>query len=368
MEKNMIIFISMFVVLALFYLLNLLNQQNHYLKNKNKPHKFMAFLVFAYIVFWAGMRKHYVDTGAYIFSFNNASWSDLSNLDFSFNSGWGFNILEVLFRKCISSNSQIWLMFLAAVSGALVAITFYKYSENYFYSVFLFLATTDFVWMMNGIRQFLVVAILFAATPLIEKNKWFKYFFLVLFCSAIHGTALIMIPIYFFVKCKPWKPQVIVLFGCILFVLFFTSSFTNLLENILKETKYDNISEQFSQDDGVNPLRTLLFCITTFLSYVARKRLPQNDLKINIFTNMSLITSGFYLIAMPTSGILFGRLPIYTQLYQYLLLPYVINNFFDRKTKIIIYLISIVLFLLYFNFAAESMDLYYSSELTGVIF
>ena len=355
----------MFVVLAVFFTLHSITRPKHDLLAQNKPDKIIAFIIFAYIVFLAGMRNGMADTAAYIRSFNNISWNDFSTLDFSFNSGWGFNILAIFFKRFISSNVQVWLMFIAVISGLCVGVTFYKYSHNYFYSVFIFLATTDFTWLVNGIRQFLVVAILFAATGLIEKNKWFKYTLLVLFCSTIHGTALLMLPVYFFVRAKPWKPRVVLLLSVVLLILFFTPSFTALLENIFKETKYENLGEEFLLDDGANPLRVLLFCVTTFLAFVARKSLPQDDIKINIFVNMSLVTSGLYMISMVTSGILIGRLPIYTQFYQYLLLPYILDSFFDRKSRIIIYIISILLFLLYFKVASNGF--YYTSNLTGFI-
>ena len=78
---------------------------------------------------------------------------------------------------------------------------------------------------------------------------------------------------------------------------------------------------------------------------------------------MSVLTSCLYLIAMATSGILLGRLPIYTQLYQYMLLPYVIDKLFENKTKDLVYVVSIFLFLLYFIIA--SAGFYYISDLTG---
>ena len=355
----------MFAVLALFYILHDISQRKNVSKNCTKPDKYIAFIIFAYIIFWVGMRNRFVDTAAYIRSFNGADWSDISKLDFSFNSGWGFRLLEIVFKEYISADKQVWLMFLAIVSGACVGITFYKYSKNYFYSVFLFLATTNFAWMMNGIRQFLAVTILFAGTPLIEKNKWFKYIILTLICSSIHGTALMMILIFFFVRSKPWKSNTLLLFTGVLFVLFFTSSFTNLLESAFEETKYENIGEQFLGDDGVNPIRVLVYSVTTILAFMARKILPQDDVKINIFVNMSLVTTGLYLIAMVTSGILLGRLPIYTQLYQYILLPYVIDKLFADRTKILIYIASIILFLLYFKIASSGF--YYSSDMTGFI-
>jgi Na+/H+ antiporter NhaC len=174
-----------------------------------------------------------------------------------------------------------------------------------------------------------------------------------------------MLPVFFFVRSKPWTSRTMLLFVGVLFVLFFTSSFTSILEDVFAETKYENIGDKFLTDDGVNPIRVLVFSITTILAFFARNRIPKDDILINIFVNMSLVTSGLYLIAMATSGILLGRLPMYTQLYQYMLLPYVIDNLFEKKTKVLVYAASIVFFLLYFKIASASI--YYSSDLTGFI-
>ena len=361
----------MFIVLAFFYIIHHSNRQTRNLTDDNKPNKSIAFVVFAYIIFWAGMRNSFIDTFAYKQTFEWISWEHLSTLDFSFNSGWGFDFLTIIFKHLISKDSQHWLMFVAIVSGLCIGITFYKYSHNYFYSVFLFLATTNFTWLMNGIRQFLAVAIIFAATPLIKENKWFKFLLIVLLASTFHGTALLMLPVFFFVRSKPWTSRTMLLFAGVLFVLFFTSSFTNILEEIFAETQYENIGDKILNDDGVNPIRVLVFSVTTILAFFARNHLPKDDIIVNIFVNMSLVTSGLYLIAMATSGILLGRLPIYTQLYQYMLLPYLIDKYFEKKTKNLVYFLSIVLFLFYFKISidgfAATNRFYYSSDLTGAL-
>ena len=76
-----------------------------------------------------------------------------------------------------------------------------------------------FSWMCNGIRQFLVVTILFALTKHLINGKWYIYIPVVLilsgitpifklfgwgtppwFLCGIHQSALIMVPIYFIVR------------------------------------------------------------------------------------------------------------------------------------------------------------------------
>ena len=80
-----------------------------------------------------------------------------------------------MIKTYISDNYTVWLSIIAVISGICVMIPLYKYSCNFGVSAFLFMASCQFSWMFNGMRQFLVVAIMFACTGLILKNKPLLY-------------------------------------------------------------------------------------------------------------------------------------------------------------------------------------------------
>lgn len=362
----MFIYISMLVIVFVGYCLQrtVVDVRRH----DTRAAKFLVFLTFGYIIFWTGIRNRFVDTAAYIKMFNGAQWGNLQFLDISFDSGWGFDLLMILFKTFVSDNYHAWLMFLAIISGTCLAVVFWKYSSNYYYTLFLFLSMIGFTWLMNGIRQFLAVAILFACTPLLEKKRWFPYFVVVLLCTTIHTTCIIMIPAYFVVHGKPWTKKTMMLLVGIILILFFTSKFTNIMDAVLIDTKWADITTnpEFANDDGVNPLRVLVFSVPTFLAFVGRKRLNNENVIIQIMVNMSILTTCIYTVGMVTTGLLFGRLPIYVELYSYMLLPYVIEKCFTKNSRVFLYLISIPCYLFYFYLMTRG--LYYSSELTGIIF
>ena len=54
-----------------------------------------------------------------------------------------------------------------------------------------------FFWSMNGVRQFVALGIFFYAIKYIIKRDFKTYFFIILFASLFHNTALILIPLYF---------------------------------------------------------------------------------------------------------------------------------------------------------------------------
>ena len=362
----MVIYLSMILVIFLMYILHQKMYTGKNLFLKNRASKAEALIVFGYIIFWVGIRNGFADTPAYIRLFNSASFSDLYHLDFTLGSDWGFIAVQAIFKTLISSNYHAWLMFLAIISGGCVALTFQKYSVNFFYTAFMFLSLTTFTWMMNGIRQFVAVSILFACTPWLLQGQWKKYVMAVLLCATIHGTCIIMIPIYFIVQGKPWRKKTLFLIGCVLLVFTFTARFTGLLNNLLAETEYSNTVSHFAGDDGVNPLRVAVFAVPTILAFCGRKILAQdNDGMVDIFVNMSILTTLLYAIGVVTSGILIGRLPIYTQLYQYLLLPFVIQRCFTRNSAKIVFLCSICGYMCYFYLMTRGM--YYTSTLTGIV-
>lgn len=360
----MIIYISMLIVVFVGWCI-----QNIYAEKNGiqvRTSKLAVFLTFGYIIFWTGIRNAFVDTAAYIVKFSRSQWSDLYYLEYSFDSGWGFDVLMIVFKTIISDNYHAWLMFLAIISGGCIAVVFWKYSINYYYTLFMFLAMTSFTWLMNGIRQFLAVTIIFTCIPLIEKKKWLIYCFIVLLCTTIHASCIIMIPIYFIVQGEPWKKKTIVIMLGTCLGLMFASRFTTVMDAILEETKWATMTEDYLNDDGVNPLRVAVYSIPAVMAFIGRKNLKNVPLYIDIFTNMSICTVVLYAIGMVTNGIMIGRLPMYIQMYGYVLLPYTIEQCFTEKSKRMIYVFSIGCYLFYFYLMSKGF--YYSSDFTGRIY
>lgn len=74
----------------------------------------------------------------------------------------------------------------------------------------------------------------------------------------------------------------------------------------------------------------------------------------NFCVNMSVISTGIYLISMFTSAIMIGRLPIYFSIYNYILLPWEIKNLFTKRSANLIVAFVVFFYLLY-NFFQVSI-------------
>ena len=79
----------------------------------------------------------------------------------------------------------------------------------------------------------------------------------------------------------------------------------------------------------------------------------EDDPVINFCTNMSIISTGIYIISMFTSGIFIGRLPIYASLYNYILLPWEIDHMFTKESKRLIMIVMVAAYLVFYWYQIE---------------
>lgn len=326
--------------------------------------------VFGYFIFWIGMRRNFGDTLAYINAFKRMP-SDFSGVLESINwdsKGPVFDLASGLFKCFISDNYTWWLMTVAIISGACILHTVRKYSCDFFLSSFIFIAMLTFMWMMNGIRQFVCVAILFAFCDLIKNKKFIIYTLVVLLLTTVHSTVIIMIPVYFLARSKPWSKMTMVFISGIILLCLFAEPFFNGVDTMLSGTSYEGAVAQFQEDDGVNPIRVAFYSLFPILEFWKKDELAEYYDKypiLPICINMSFVTALLYLVGMVTSGILIGRLPIYCEVYNLIIIPYLLDIGFKGKEKSIVKILLIIVFIFFFLLQTSGMG--YDSELTGTI-
>lgn len=316
---------------------------------------FMALVTFSIIIFFAGMRTHVADTSAYIKMFNDYPLLSEAQ-DVLFDSSArepGFRLFSILIKTYISDNYSVWLWIIAIISGICVMVPLYKYSCNFGVSAFLFMASCQFTWMFNGMRQFLVASIIFACTGLILKNKTILYIFIVCILSTIHTSALLLIPMYFIAKGEPWNKRTMMFIGAIILSMVFADKFTNLLTDVVETTDYATSVNEFKDtDDGTSIIRILVESVPIIIAFIYRDKIKDKLTPIiKLSINMSLIASGLYVISkVARSGILLGRLPIYFSMYNLILLPWLIKTIFEGKEKNLIYYTMIVCYFGFFYY------------------
>lgn len=315
-----------------------------------------GFAAFAFcpVVIMATFRGDMGDSYAYKTMFRNLpnTISGLLNYIPSVTKDKGFSALSGIIKCIFGSNDVVYFCVLASIQAIILVTIYRKYSTNYLLSIFLFIASTDYLsWMFNGVRQFAAVTIIFASTKFMLEKKWVPTILMILLASTMHQSALVMIPIVIIVQGKAWNKRTILFLSAALVAVTFVNQFTSILDNMMQETQYANMVNDWTLwgDDGTNVFRVLVYSVPTILSLIGLKYIHyENDPVINFCANMSIVSTGLYIISMFTSGIFIGRLPIYASLYNYIMLPWEIDHMFTKKSSKIMGLFMVVAYLAFY--------------------
>lgn len=314
-------------------------------------------LVLPYII-WAAYRSdNWGDTASYRSMFAEApvtmsGWD--SYLD-NVTKDKGFSVLMLLIKLVAKNSDVIFFLILAIIQMICIIMIYRKYSDNYWMSIFLFIASTDYMsWMHNGIRQFTAVAMIFAATTLILKKKYVPLLLVIILASTIHGSALLMIPIVFIIQGEPWNKRTLLFILASVVALVFVGQFTDILDTLLADTQYTNVVSDWQSwsDDGTNPIRVLVYSVPTILSFIGlRKIREENNSIINLAANASIVSTAIYIVSMGTSGIFIGRLPIYVSLYATgILLPWEIDHMFNFESAKLVKVAVVGFYIVFFYY------------------
>ena len=315
-------------------------------------HIFAACALVVPLVIWAGWRKGFVDTETYraIFKGMPTDANQIGPYMETVTKGYGFYFLELCF-KCFISNSDVAFFTVIAVIQIICLVYVYrKYSIDYWFSLFLFIASTDYLaWMHNGIRQFLAVSILFLCVPMIAKKKYVLPVILVLLASLIHSASLIFLPVIFIVNGISWNLRTMAFLLGIVVAVLFVDRITGFLTEAMRDTAYEGDIEFLQNDDGTNILRVLFYSVPTIMAWFFRPYIEQEENPlINVCVNLSIVSTGFYIFSFFSSGILMGSIPIYFSLSNYILIPWLMEKVFDHDSAVLLKVIFIAVYSLFF--------------------
>lgn len=327
-----------------------------------------ALFSFALLIFFSAIRGPIADTPLYALQFEGLSkeLTDIPELLVIEQKGFLFYAFQIVFKRFISDDYQVWFTFLACFQGFAVAKFLSDYSEYFDFACYLFVANGTFTWMMNGIRQFTAVCIILLASKLLFNKKWWAFFICVGIAYYIHDTVIIWVIFYFIVQGKPFNKKVVFAIIMAVVAVIFIDQFTDILDSALEGTKHEGATAQFVQDDGVNIVTTVLYAIPVFIAFWKRNVIDsiQHSRHIDVLINMSCCTTAISLIGNFTSGILIGRLPIYFYIGNYVLLPWLIENCFNNNEKTIIKIGCYLGYFCYYIYYISSQS--YLSAILGI--
>ena len=316
-----------------------------------------AILMVVPFIIWAGFRHNYFgDTALYRKTFLNTepNLALIPGLFVNDSKDPGFTAFMILVKTLIGDADKLFFLIIAAFQMICVALVFRRYAKDYWTCIFLFIVSTDYLsWMHNGMRQFIAVAIVFAGFRYLADRQYIKMILLILLASLFHGSALLMIPIVFIVQGQAWNAKTVLMLLAVAVVMAYTDRFTPILSDLLQETQYDDLTtnEIWTTDDGTNILRVAVYSIPALLALFGNKYIRSaNNRIMDVCINCSIVTMALYLVASVTSGIYIGRLPIYTTLYGYIALPWMIDQIFEERSARLVRYVMYAAYLAFFYF------------------
>lgn len=320
---------------------------------------FTAMLMMLPCILWAGCRTNFIDTMTYIRTFNMVpdSISQIPSYLKTYDKDQGFSVLMIVLKSLGMQNYHTFFMVIALFQIICLIYTFRKYSENFWISMFLFIVSTDYLsWMHNGIRQFIAVCMTFAAFELLVRKKYVRFVLVVLLASTIHGSALLMIPFAYVMIGPALNRKTLLMIVGVALMIPFIDRLMPLLEDFLMDTQYDDMMTNgiWENDDGTNMIRVAVYSVPALVALLGHRYIRHNtDPAINMCINATMITAAMYLVSAVTSGIYIGRIPIYTTLHGYVVLPWLIDKIFEKQTARLIKVLMIGCYVGFYYYQIE---------------
>jgi transmembrane protein EpsG len=322
-----------------------------------KPNKLFVFGTILSFILVSGLRNNIGDTYFYMhaYNINEFTWDFILSQD-----EIGFAILQMILKK-YSEDPQILILTTAVITNLLIVLVLFKYSKLVELSIYVYITGGLFLVTMNGIRQCLAAAIIFSATKFLIEGNGIRYILVVVFASFFHQSALILIPIYFLVRYRAWSKAtlVLLLFSAIIVLGF--NQFSSVLFSVIEDSQYGVYSN--FDEGGANIIRVIVFAVPLVIAFLGREKLREIFPESDVFVNMAIIGLSFMIIS--TANWIFARFNIYFELYQIILVSWIIKVFKERDQKLVYYVILICYFAYYFYESVINLNIKYSSNYLG---
>jgi hypothetical protein len=303
-------------------------------------------IAFVSMVLVAGMRSRFVgtDTMAYIWYFNNIkTFSDViffgsDMMEYGF---WTLNwLVHFVSNEYMALFLAIALIVVGCFQSAIV-----EYSESIEISFFVFITVGTYFFFFNGARQGIACAIYSLAIGQMLKRNFIKYLGYVLLAFLFHKTALMMVPVYFFInKPNTFKNTLFtIVIGCV--AVLFIDRIVGVVSSI--DARYANYGTAGGGGGyymfGFTSLLGVFFLIFKNSIRIDRYRY---DRFLNMFLFGVMIGAVSTVLGTDPSGLL--RYGTYFNLTAIFMWPIVFANLTDRLSRFVVGYSFVIFYLVFF--------------------
>lgn len=318
-----------------FVLLYCLGFYNCIIASEKKKLGACLFIAFFFLVFHDGFRWEIgTDWDNYIRYFSTCLYVDDSEYEI------GYVLLNKLLYS-ISDNYSLLLILHAILIYAAFFYTFKKYSPYPLFSIFMFYCLMLTYLGMN--RQYLSLVICYLAIPYIIKRKFIGFAGCIILAYFFHHSAILFIPAYFL--CKECDTR----FYFSILVVAILISLSGVINKIPITPLYlidDDLASKADFYFGAGQEEVNLFSsilgilkrgIWIFLLLKFRASIKKG-IGFELFFNLYFISVVLYLLFNGSMfQIIVARGLIYYNLFEVIMLPYLLQVFSNKYSKIIFY-------------------------------
>lgn len=300
---------------------------------------FFTICVIAILFLVSGLRTSIGDTEAYTYLYKLIGPTYVSNGGYEA----GF-ILFLRVLKGISQDPQFLLIVTSIIINVANIWTVRDYPGYFELTTFMYITAGYYLVTMNGIRQSLAAAVLFACTSLITKGKFKYYLLVVLLMCEFHSSAIVMIPVYFLVRNEAWSRKVYIFIALFLIALVFYGPLMNTAFDALSNTKF-GVYKNFNEG-GANIFRVAVFAVPVILSYIKKEQIKEKWAEGDVFVNMALLN--LIIMIFSLNSWIFARFTIYFEMYNFVLLSYIVKYCTSKKERLFLYYGLLVAYFVFF--------------------
>lgn len=316
----------------------------------------LGFLVcFVFLAFFSAIRDGVgCDYNSYVRHILNIQAGNFSYMEIGFQKA-------VLLLEKVDTNPR----FVIIVFGVLTCFFYLKaiwdQSDDVAFSVFIFLSWGYYFLTFNTLRNYFALAIVLFSIKYLISNQNLKFIIFVIFASLFHKSALVCIPLYYLAKLKFNKKHIFLFAGIIMVCLVGRGVISGVVYRIYPG--YLNSLYDTGRISYLNILKALLVLAIGAFYYTS----IEDDELGRFYFNLNTFSLVFYVGMYWLPEI--SRIGFYMNATTILLLPRLVNNIQDSKSRaamrFVLAALSIVLFiLLMVQFSAKTTRLLpYSSWL-----
>lgn len=336
--------------------------------DKKKQDAALIVIFFSWVIFFLGLRSGVADTWAYISGYKEMP-DNMTDYVVDFDAkDWLFGYLSCLFKSVTKASFQTWLFTIALISGVAAARGIYKYSSCMWLSCYLFVASSLFTYMLNGMRQFIALSVLFCNADMILEKKYVRYILLIALLSQIHGSAWFMLLLIPLSRFKPWSLQMfaIIALGCVFATNF--ESFAGTVDSVLENTQYSGMGETIANGTGSNIFRFLVSAVPPIIAFLSRDKVrDENSKLLDMMVNCSVMCMVTMFVSSLTFGIFLGRVAAYFDIFNLALLPWLIYHSFDKRFTRLVIFASVIFYGVFFYYQmVVAWRMYYISNVLNL--